>query len=64
MSNLEEHEADRFLDEDDGGAATVQLVVDMREMLRVYVSGEVHNETRGQALSIIRDATRWLNTDA
>jgi|DEB0MinimDraft_10_1074344.scaffolds.fasta_scaffold123153_2 hypothetical protein len=39
---------------------TAQLILDLKEMLRVYVDGKDHNETRGQALATIREANAWL----
>ena len=42
-------------------AKGVEIMIDLKELLRVYVSGEHHNETRGQALATIREAQRWLD---
>lgn len=36
------------------------LVVDLKAMLEVYVRGKDNHETRGQALSCIRDANDWI----
>lgn len=36
------------------------LVVDLKAMLEVYVRGKDNHETRGQALSCIRDADEWI----
>ena len=38
----------------------VQLILDLKALLSVYVHGKYHNETRGQALATIREANAWL----
>jgi hypothetical protein len=36
------------------------LVIDLKAMLEVYIKGKDNHETRGQALSCIRDARQWI----
>ena len=38
----------------------VELIIDLSAMLEVYAKGKDNHETRGQALSCIRDARQWI----
>ena len=39
---------------------TIELILDLKAMLHVYVEGKQHNESYTQAIATICEANKWL----